>query len=155
MEEILIRKAKVRDYEDLDKIFYDVGLLHKKIHPEIFKDGADFHLNKDYYIDSLSQPENHFIVAECSGQVVGFLMAKMISGFVPQDYIMSISNFGVAEEFRHHSIGSELMNYITNMAKELGCVRIELNVYNNNTPAKNFYKKQGFSVQRLRLSKEI
>ena len=155
MEEILIRKAEARDYEDLDKIFYDVGLLHKKIHPEIFKDGADFHLNKDYYIDSLSQPENYSIVAECSGQVVGFLMAKMISGFSPQNNIMNISKFGVAEEFRHHNIGSELMNYITNTAKELGCSRIELNVYNNNTPAKNFYKKQGFSVQRLRLSKEI
>ena len=68
---------------------------------------------------------------------------------------MNISKFGVAEEFRHHNMGSGLMNYITNTAKELGCVRIELNVYNNNTPAKNFYKKQGFSVQRLRLSKEI
>ena len=155
MEEILIRKAEVRDYEDLDKIFYDVGSLHKKIHPEIFKDGADFHLNKDYYIDSLSQPENYSIVAECGGQVVGFLMANIIPGFSPQNNIMNISKFGVAEEFRHHSIGSELMNHITKMAKELGSSRLELNVYNNNTPAKNFYKKQGFSVQRLRLSKEI
>lgn len=155
MEEILIRKAEARDYEDLDKIFYDVSLLHKKIHPEIFKDGADYHLNKDSYIESLSRSENYSIVAEFSGQVVGFLMANIFPGFSPQNNIMNISKFGVAEEFRHHNIGSELMNYITNTAKELGCSRLELNVYNNNTPAKNFYKKQGFSVQRLRLSKEI
>ena len=155
MKEVLIRKAKDSDYEDLDKIYYDVNQMHKKIHPEIFKDGADFHLNKDIYIDRLTQPEKYSIVAECSGQVVGFLMAKMISGFVPQDHIMYISKLGVAEEFRHHNIGGELMKHITNTAKELGCSRIELNVYNNNAPAKDFYNKLGFSVQRLGLSKEI
>ena len=37
MEEILIRKAEARDYEDLDKIFYDVSLLHKKFTPKYLK----------------------------------------------------------------------------------------------------------------------
>lgn len=155
MEKVSIRKAKESDYEDLDKIYYEVSQMHKRIHPEIFKGEANIHLNKDTYINRLSQPQNHVIVAECNGQVVGFLMAEVVSGFVPQNHIIHISELGVAEEFRHCNIGTELMNNITNTAKELGCARVELNVYNNNIPAKNFYKKLGFSVQRLRLSKEI
>lgn len=49
----------------------------------------------------------------------------------------------VAEEYRRHDLGGEMLRQIARIAKAHGCERIDFLVLNWNTPAINFYKKLG------------
>lgn len=114
---------------------------------------ADLPRIKEIYIKSnsavnLNVPEDHFQkdsafftnetlykcenwIFEQNGQVLGIIS-------VSHDYIEGLF---IHSDFWNKGIGSELLNYVLKIKKEL-----RLQVYENNSNAIKFYKKHGFVI---------
>ena len=108
----------------------------------------------DYFYESLLEelPEA-FIVAEISGQVVGYIMCKMEHGFsnfkklgfVKKGHIVSVS---VMEEYRGKRFGSTLVDEAAKGIKIRQCGELYLEVRCSNTAAVKLYEKLGFTIQQ-------
>ena len=59
-------------------------------------------------------------------------------------------------EKRRENIGSKLLDYAEKELKKLGCVKINLQVYNSEEFVKEFYLKNGYEIEdRISMGKEI
>ena len=64
----------------------------------------------------------------------------------PYDKILVIHTLCVDPESSGRGIGTSLVNFIKDYAKELRCVAIRLNTTAKNEPAKHLYEKNGFVI---------
>jgi ribosomal-protein-alanine N-acetyltransferase len=125
---ILIRKFKP---SDLSRVY---GIECKS-----FKDPYDvFFLLNLYEL----YPES-FLVAEKSGMVVGYVIARLIGR---KGHIIAIA---VAPEYRRRGIGRALMRSVTQVLKSQGAEELFLEVRASNRAAIRFYEKQGFKQVQL------
>lgn len=60
--------------------------------------------------------------------------------------IAFISSIAVKKEFLNHGIGTALMNEVKQYARKKQCESIQLEVYEQNTIALKFYKKNRFTI---------
>jgi len=88
-------------------------------------------------------PEERVIVAELSGQVVGWTSVGVIDHFYTPVYV-EISGFVVDTKHRSAGIGAALMGEVKKWtkAKQLGIVRLRANVIRED--AHRFYGREGF-----------
>jgi ribosomal protein S18 acetylase RimI-like enzyme len=62
----------------------------------------------------------------------------------------------VLPEFRRTSVGSNLVKHAIECLKELGCVKVNLQIRSTNTEVVEFYKSLGFAVEdRVSMGKLI
>lgn len=100
-------------------------------------------LKAHYFISNQYWKSNYELVKEMMSQseVYVFEADKMIQGFVGlnDEYIEGIF---VSDEMQSCGIGKLLLDYIKDKK-----VRLQLNVYQNNTRAISFYQREGFIIQ--------
>ena len=111
----------------------------------------------DYFYESLlDELPEAFLVAEISGELVGYIMCKMEYGFsnfkklgfVKKGHVVSVA---VIDEYRGKGIGSELVNESLKGVKMRQCGEMYLEVRCSNNDAVRLYEKLGFSInQRLK-----
>lgn len=78
---------------------------------------------------------------------------EKIMGFLEYSIIydrMEIDNILVYEQFRNKKIGTKLMEYIIEIAKNNNLINITLEVRQSNYIAINLYKKMGFKETAIR-----
>jgi len=123
-------------------------------------------LNQVIYINRTCLPENYstyffvdlyknfpetFIVAEEDGQVVGYIMCRIESGFsrfslIKRGHVISIA---VLPGYRRKGIGEALLREaLQAMATHYGVKECYLEVRISNTPAINLYRKIGFKIEK-------
>ena len=78
-----------------------------------------------------------FLVAESQGTPCGFLCANIVSDE------WAIENVVVAEEFRRHGIGAELMRSLIANWEKLAGTKLLLEVRESNSAARALYTKHG------------
>ena len=67
-----------------------------------------------------------------------------------------IYSLAVHSEWRERSVGTALMQQIENALIELGCMKINLQVMENNAGAESFYQKLGYvNEPRISMGKQI
>jgi ribosomal protein S18 acetylase RimI-like enzyme len=67
-----------------------------------------------------------------------------------------IYSLAVIPELRRAKIGTKLLKYAESELKKLGCVKINLQIMQNNEMVKEFYLKNGYEVEdRISMGKEI
>ena len=92
----------------------------------------------------LAQRGAFALVAESSGQVVGFILAYRRGR--PWGHIITID---VHPDFRHQELGTRLMEHAEQRLKESGATRILLEAGVENETAIRFYEKLGYAIRRL------
>jgi len=123
-------------------------------------------LNQVIYINRTCLPENYstyffvdlyknypetFIVAEEDGQVVGYIMCRIESGFsgfslIKRGHVISIA---VLPGYRQKGIGEALLKEaLQAMINHYNVKECYLEVRVSNTPAINLYKKIGFRIEK-------
>lgn len=55
-----------------------------------------------------------------------------------------LNNLSVLPEYRHHGIGCSLLEHSFEKAKELGCIRMNIGIVEENTVLREWYEKSGF-----------
>lgn len=66
-----------------------------------------------------------------------------------------IYDFSIYETFREQGFGAQTIKLIENKAKEFGLKKISLRVFGHNIIAMGLYKKMGYQIDSMNMSKEI
>lgn len=140
--DIKIKKAKNKDYEDVNRMLTNLHNYHAK-NSNVFFEITQYYTKKEY---EKRIAKNHKIyIAKVDNKSVGVIEIGIKYSSI------SISAIYVDEEYRKLGIGKKLiekvLKYYNKHKKELSGV-ITLQVFNFNKNAIEFYKNLGFSYER-------
>ncbi|MGZ9710107.1 GNAT family N-acetyltransferase [Glaciimonas sp. GNP009] len=97
------------------------------------------------------QKKEHYsnIARFCGKSAAG--LAICIEGFSTFSCqpLLNIHDLAVAHAFQGRGIGRKLVEHVANLAKELGCCKVTLEVLDGNTRASDLYKSCGFANYAL------
>ena len=151
---MLIRKAEIKDIDEILYLLSDVLALHVKIRPDIFESGHTKY-NKEELINKLSEENFYVYVGEVSNKVVAYAMCKIelptFTHTMKKIKTMFIDDIEVNPDYRGQGLGRELFNYLKEEAKRLNCYNITLNEWEGNDGARRFYEKLGMNPQKTTL----
>jgi GNAT superfamily N-acetyltransferase len=91
-----------------------------------------------------AHPDEVMLVYELDAEVVAFLSLHFIPQIALDGDFARISYFVVKDTARSHGIGQELEAYITRLARERNCDRIEVHCHIRRTDAHRFYERRGY-----------
>lgn len=145
--ELIIRKATVEDANE-------IVMLVKKVMGEVSffpKESGEFDLTAEdeaEYIKNISL----FLVVEIDGKIAGSTTLQKGS----TKRTSHVADFGITilKEYSGLKIGTLLMEEVIKWCKENQVEKIELDVFEENTPAIALYKKFGF-IEEGRKNKNI
>lgn len=111
-------------------------------------------------IESINDIDKKIIIAtDNTSKIYGLLICKIkeVKGHInlKDTKTLWIEELGVDKNYRKRGIGKQLLKEAEKIAEELDCKRIELNCWNFNKDAINFYKSIGMNTQRKIMEKEI
>ena len=153
--DILIRKAKKDDLDEILDLLLQTARIHHYGRPDIFKDNSRKY-SKDEFYEILDDDKKPVFVAQdtATKKVVGYAFCQMLKfeeRAVLKEYeSLYLDDLCVDEKFRGNGIGKRIMDYLKEYAKTACCYNIELNVWDCNKAAIDFYEKNGLVTQRRR-----
>jgi RimJ/RimL family protein N-acetyltransferase len=112
--------------------------------------GKDAPSERDF-IESLDRDKNLLIVAVSDLEIVGCLAALQADGG-QRDETAHILHVGLhlREERRGLGIGSKVLSYAVNWAKEKGFRKMEASIFTPNRRSLHLFKKAGFKEEGIR-----
>lgn len=157
-EKMMIRLAKKEDYEAINALRGPVCALHSNGYPALFKPVfAKDH--QERVLKMMENPEQEVLVAEENGQLMGFAMVEYIKSEetnsmypVHEAHIVEI---GVDEKAQGKGVGTALMEAVKAAAKARGCRSVQLDVWEFNKSALQFYEKLGFVTFRRKMEQVL
>ena len=123
-----MRPARESDVDEVHKLAVACSIVGKR----------------DSYLRELQTAFSIFIVAECLGQLAGFVVAWNVAGEI------QLNTIAVNESYRRQGIGSALIEDIVDRLWKVNPSRIYLEVREKNQAARSFYNKNGFYETGLR-----
>lgn len=124
-----IREAEVQDLIAVNKLEQNTNLPNKMA-------------EKDFE-DSILSKNHKLFVALLDDVVVGFVMLELTDE-------INIENLVVEKSYRNYGIGTKLLEYAADFAKEQGIDKLSLEVSEANLTAYLLYQKFGFVLRRTR-----
>jgi GNAT superfamily N-acetyltransferase len=108
----------------------------------------------DVYYSAFEQIENdpnhELIVAERNGEVIGTLHLMFLPSISSQGRLRAqIESVRVDKEFQNQGIGSALMQWSMQRAKQRGAHVVQLTTHNTRVDAHRFYERLGFHGSHL------
>lgn len=156
-QQILIRRAKVEDFNQIYKLITQIHNLHLAKRNDIYKNVSP--LTNEEFIEQLSDSNNVYFVAEFNEEVIGICFAQIKN--IKDNRIMNdrtfvnISSLCVDKRYQRQGIGSELYNAVVSFSNSHGIKNIELMVWNFNKNAIKFYESLGMSIKNLRFETKL
>lgn len=147
----MVRLGTIEDLERINELRKQVNDLHVNGRPDHFKDGWNEEL-KNHAKEMLEAENKDILVAERNGVICGLACVDYIDlpenpyRFARQFY--RVSEFGVDKAFQRQGVATELVEFMKQDAKEKGFGQIELDVWEFNEEAREFYKAVGFECIR-------
>ena len=135
----------------MNELRKQVNDLHVEGKPDVFKAGFNDELYNHIY-DIWNDPEQEIVVADADGIICGFAVVHHIykaeNPFMFERDFIDVDEFCVDERFRRQGIATEIITFIKEYTKEKGFKRIELNMWEFNQGALEFYEAVGFNTYR-------
>jgi ribosomal-protein-alanine N-acetyltransferase len=100
--------------------------------------------SKASFIESISNPNNHYLVARADGLIAGYCGYW---GVVGEGYIYNVA---VKESFRRLGIGFMMLEKLIEQADGRGTTSLTLEVRQSNISAIHLYRKLGFTEAGIR-----
>ena len=153
-----IRFAREDELEKVNVLRKQVNDVHVEGKPDVFKSGFGKEL-QDFVYAIWEDPEQEIVVADDNGQLCGFAVLHHI--YKPENPFMyvrdflDIDEFCVDKEHRRQGVATKLVEFIKDYAKEKGYHRLELNMWEFNQDALDFYESAGFETFRRYMEMEI
>ena len=152
MENVVIRECT---HTDIDAIVQ----LERQWEEEDIAYGNFNPISREAWIDDLDRFPAYFLVAECAGQIVGYINATVPSNqpveVIPEEQsYVAIENIYIQPEWRNKDIGGQLTERLFEVAKGQG---IERFIVSSSSKAMDsvlkFYRSHGFTLYHIRLFK--
>lgn len=146
-----IRFAREDELERVNELRKEVNDLHVEGKPDVFKAGFNDEL-RDHIYDIWNDPEQEIIVADADGIICGFAVVHHIykaeNPFMYERDFIDVDEFGVDERFRRQGVATEIITFIKDYTREKGFKRLELNMWEFNQGALEFYEAVGLKTYR-------
>ena len=154
-----IREAVASDYESLCVLFDEGDALHRENLPWIFQKPREAVRERDYVLGLIADEAVGFFVAQVGDRLVGSICVMIrespeVPIFVRRRYTV-INDVVVKEGFRRAGIGRALMEKAHEWAVAEGAESIELNVWEFNQEATEFYKTLGYETASRKMSRRL
>lgn len=150
-----IRKAEKKDIPQIETLLYQVAKVHSDGRPDLFQAGKKKYTTEELEV-LLEDSSRPIYVAEEDNKVLGYafcIYQENRSNLLMNIKTLYIDDLCVLEDVRGMHIGTQLYEYVLDVAKENGCYNVTLNVWECNEGAKRFYEKCGLKVQKTGMEK--
>jgi GNAT superfamily N-acetyltransferase len=154
--EVTIRRACLDDYAQACALLDSLDELHRARAPWMFQEPSFQPRPKSFFADLLNSDDSAVFVAD-AGQLVG--VAHGVMRAAPDLPVFIRQRWGVLDglvvhsAWRRRGIGKLLTHAIETWALDLGAPWVELNVYEFNSDARNFYESLGYLPISTKLRK--
>lgn len=149
MEKLKIIQPTIDEWSKINELAKQVHKLHINWNSDLFLDVEEVismeRLNKLLETDSI-------YVAKINGEIVGYIIIDIKekdNGFMRYRKLLSIDTLCIDEDFRGQGIGTKILEFAKNIAKEENCTDMHLTVNPNNENAIKVYEKFGMKVYNL------
>ncbi len=154
---MIIRKAREKDIEQLDKLLFQVNMLHHNGRPDLFKYGERKYTNEQLkeIIKDDSRPV--LVAADEQDNILGYAFCIFIQhkndNILTDIKTLYIDDLCVDEALRGRHIGKILYDSVIDFARENKCYNVTLNVWSCNESAMRFYEKCGLKPCKVGMEK--
>ena len=153
-----IYRANSSHIPGLIRLLYQVGDVHHRIRPDLFRSGAIKYTETDLEA-LLAEESSPVFVAEEDGSVLGYCFCQLReyrdSTVLTDRKEIYIDDLCVEEACRGRGIARALYGYVTDWAKEIGCTYVTLNVWQGNENAMRFYEKMGMQTRSTTMETKL
>lgn len=152
-----IRRAKKEDMEGINKLLYEVLMVHHNGRPDLFKADAKKYTDEELAAIIADDAKPIFVAVDENDEVLGYafcIFQQHIGNNILTDVkTLYIDDLCVDETRRGMHIGKQLYEYVLAFAKAQGCYNVTLNVWACNESAMRFYEKCGLVPQKIGMEK--
>lgn len=142
-----IRRLKIRELEAIQtKLFSMIKNSYILSFPKMNIDDRYVMQQLQNLKDHLEKKDAIVFIAECDGQIAGFIWCHEIIRI--QEKRLHISHFCVLEQYRNKGVGTLLMKEAKEYARVNKYSGIDLIVTATNSNAVRFYEQNEFSIER-------
>lgn len=147
-----IRFAGETDIPAMITLLRQVGEVHHKIRPDLFRCGAQKY-DETALKRLISDEKRPIFLAEAEGKVAGYcfciLQTTREDAVLCDRKVLYIDDLCVEESLRGQGIAGALYRHVCGYARKIGCHAVTLNVWTGNDSAMRFYKKMGMKPQKV------
>lgn len=155
MSEMIIRQAELDELPRIAALKKQIHDVHVVGRPDLFTPYSSL----DAFADHSAAKGCALLIAEDAGESVGYVMYQLVcrpaSPYMKERHFVHVEEFCVDENHQRMGIGSMLMAGLKELAREKGCPRIELDVWNFNEGAKQFYETAGMRAYRTFMEMDV
>ncbi len=154
-----IRKAEQKDIKRVEELLFQVNLIHHNGRPDIFKYGREKY--NENQLKEIFKNENTpvFVATDTKDEVIGYVFCIIQQhkndNILKDIKTLYIDDLCVDNKCRREHIGTKLLNYVYDYAKQINCYNVTLNVWNLNQDALKFYKHNGMEPLKIYMEKII
>lgn len=153
-----VRRGEKKDIARISELLYQVDEIHHKGRPDLFKLGTKYDgAQLEEIISDGNTPV--FVAVNGDDEVLGYAFCVIqrheADNILTDVKTLYIDDLCVDEKFRGEHIGTELLNYVFDYAKQIDCYNVTLNVWNLNGTAYNFYAHHGMSLLKTYMEKIV
>ena len=147
-----IRLANNTDIPGMIELLKQVGEVHHKIRPDLFRSGAQKYSENDL-AELLQDEKRPIFVGVEEGKMLGYcfcILEEVKDNPVLCDVkSLYIDDLCVDENIRGRHVGSRLYDHVCAYAKSIGCKSVTLNVWCGNDSAMAFYESRGMKPRKI------
>jgi ribosomal protein S18 acetylase RimI-like enzyme len=153
-----IREANIHDLKDLNLLYDELDSFHITSLPAVFQRPRKRLRDQDYFVKAFSDPERVIFLAE-DKEIIGLveILTRQSSAntiLVPLKFAVVV-DIVVKKQFQGKGIGHALMEQAETWAKEQKASLIELDVWEFNKEAKNFYESLDYETVTRKMWKRL
>ena len=147
-----IRLANNSDIPGMIELLKQVGEVHHRIRPDLFRSGAQKYSETDL-AELLQDKTRPIFVGIEDGKMLGYCFCILEE--VKDDPVLCdtkslyIDDLCVDENIRGKHVGSRLYDHACGYAKSIGCRSVTLNVWCGNDSAMAFYQSRGMQPRKI------
>ena len=147
-----IRFAEIEDIPGILTLLRQVGLVHHKGRPDIFRCNAQKY-GASQVIAMLNKPATPIFVAVEEKRVLGYCFCIVkehkLDAVIADHTELYIDDLCVDEGCRGQHVGKALYENACRYARQRGCYNVTLNVWSCNEGAIRFYESCGLKPQKI------
>jgi GNAT superfamily N-acetyltransferase len=137
----------------------DVQNLHAELHPDVFKRPQREDFAVSFFDNMLADSTITVFIAEEAGQALGYILCKLIEReegpFTYARRYLLVDQISVRPSARRHGLGAALIEQVVALGKELNLRQIQLDSWDFNVSAHQFFEHNGFEKFNYRFWRTI
>lgn len=142
-----IRRAKQQDLEGINRLLYQVLMVHHDGRPDLFKGHVKKYTDEQLIAIIADDERPVFVGVDEADHVLGYAFCifeqQLDNNVMTPIKTLYIDDLCVDETLRGQHVGSRIYEHVLTFAKESGCYHVTLNVWECNPSARKFYEAMG------------